>query len=311
MAQPAGRPMVAEAAARRAECAAAAAAGVRADGGGDLADGAVLVLRHEVLWPQEAAEPSQLISNLFHKGESLDMLVYPSENEKFKDFGDEYVLGWHESNIPYAVWGLSSTRSLSLKYYPSEAVKHIGSLYAHVFFACSGYPSDLNDSEYEPLSTFGKTHQNCLAVVAFLPKSKSDKKKSMPGTSKGSEEEELLKNNNHVEAKDEGPVEWVSCWKPNITINLVDDFTSLILDEKVSSLCSGRKKISLSYSSMPLLLMRKRCTSSVVTEESHHCLSMNTATGDAITASPTSGGGELLLYDTNLICCRAQYSTAG
>ncbi|CAL9118046.1 unnamed protein product [Musa textilis] len=38
----------------------------------------------------------------------------------FKDFGDEYVLGWHESNIPYAVWGLSSTRSLSLKYYPSE-----------------------------------------------------------------------------------------------------------------------------------------------------------------------------------------------
>lgn len=25
--------------------------------------------------------------------------------------------------------------------------------------------------------------------------------------------------------KDEGPVEWVSYWKPNVTINLVDDFT--------------------------------------------------------------------------------------
>lgn len=64
MAQPAGRPMVAEAAARRAECAAAAAAGVRADGGGDLADGAALVLRHEVLWPQEArgAAPAYLQS---------------------------------------------------------------------------------------------------------------------------------------------------------------------------------------------------------------------------------------------------------
>nr|XP_018682526.1 PREDICTED: uncharacterized protein LOC108953037 isoform X1 [Musa acuminata subsp. malaccensis] len=36
----------------------------------------------------------------------------------------------------------------------------------------------------------------------------------------------LLKNDNHVEAKDEGPVDWVSYWKPNITINFVDNFTS-------------------------------------------------------------------------------------
>ncbi|XP_065010216.1 uncharacterized protein LOC135586202 isoform X2 [Musa acuminata AAA Group] len=83
----------------------------------------------------------------------------------------------------------------------------------------------------------------------------------------------LLKNDNRVEAKDEGPVDWVSYWKPNITINFVDNFTS------------GRKKIRHAYSSMPLLLMRKRCTSSVVTEQSalpvnecsycrcHHCKS--------------------------------------
>lgn len=28
-----------------------------------------------------------------------------------------------------------------------------------------------------------------------------------------------------VDEKDEGPAEWISYWKPNITINLVDDFT--------------------------------------------------------------------------------------
>ena len=27
------------------------------------------------------------------------------------------------------------------------------------------------------------------------------------------------------EVKDEGPPEWISYWKPNVTINLVDDFT--------------------------------------------------------------------------------------
>ena len=48
------------------------------------------------------------------------MWVYLSEQEKFSDFNSEGALIWHETNIPYAVWGPQSTRSLSLKYYPSE-----------------------------------------------------------------------------------------------------------------------------------------------------------------------------------------------
>lgn len=48
------------------------------------------------------------------------MWLYLSESEKFNDFGNEGALVWHETNIPYAVWGPESTRSLSLKYYPSE-----------------------------------------------------------------------------------------------------------------------------------------------------------------------------------------------
>lgn len=30
------------------------------------------------------------------------------------------------------------------------------------------------------------------------------------------------------DSKDDGPVEWISYWKPNITINLVDDFTKYV-----------------------------------------------------------------------------------
>ncbi|XP_042950350.1 uncharacterized protein LOC122282466 [Carya illinoinensis] len=71
-------------------------------------------------------EPSHLISNLFHKPEPLvwliikDMWLYVYEHEKFNEFGNEQALIWHERNIPYAVWGPESTRSLTLKYYPSE-----------------------------------------------------------------------------------------------------------------------------------------------------------------------------------------------
>lgn len=152
------------------------------------------------------------------------MWLYVSEHEKFNDFGNEHALIWQESNIPYAVWGPESTRSLSTKYYPSETLKNNGSLYAHIFFARSGYTPDPNDPEYQPLAAFGKTHP----IVTYLPKSRTDKRKSLLGSSKGSDEGEAVTevvDDTQGDSKDDKPVEWVSSWKPNITINLVDDFT--------------------------------------------------------------------------------------
>ncbi|KAB1228195.1 hypothetical protein CJ030_MR5G008792 [Morella rubra] len=191
------------------------------------------IIRMAVFWyfaskffspKRPSSDPSQLISNLFQKAEPLDMWLYVSEHERFNDFGNEGALIWHESNIPYAVWGPESTRSISLKYYPSQALKHNGSLYAHVFFARSGYPPDPNDPEYQPLAAFGRTH----SLVTYLPKSKEDKRKSLLGNSKGSDEGETVTevvNDVEDESKEDKLVEWVPYWKPNITINLVDDFT--------------------------------------------------------------------------------------
>ncbi|XP_030551391.2 cleft lip and palate transmembrane protein 1 homolog [Rhodamnia argentea] len=196
----------------------------RAQGGFSLTG----IIRIAVFWyfaskffsPKKPSDPSMLMSNLFQKGESLDMWVYLSEHEKFNDFGSEGALVWHETNIPYADWGPHSTRSLSLTYHPSEALKHNGSLYAHVFFARSGYPPDPSDPEYQPLSAFGKTHP----VVTHLPKSKADKRKRLLGgqgeSDGGGSVSEVVE-----EDKDEGPVEWIPYWKPNVTINLVEDFT--------------------------------------------------------------------------------------
>lgn len=66
-----------------------------------------------------------------------DMWFYLSEHEKFNDFGSEGALVWHETNIPYAVWGPESTRSLSLKYYPSEVVNvHSKDYFLWVTFEC-------------------------------------------------------------------------------------------------------------------------------------------------------------------------------
>lgn len=190
------------------------------------------IVRMAIFWyfaskffsPKRApSDPSAQITNLFHKGEPLDMWLYISEQEKFDDFGNETALIWHETNIPYAVWGPESLRSLSLEYVPTEALKHNESLYAHVFFARSGYPVDPSDPEYQPLAAFGRTH----SVVTYFPKSKSDKKKSLLSNSKDSKDELVIPKVSEelADSKEDVSIEWVSYWKPNLTINLVDDFT--------------------------------------------------------------------------------------
>lgn len=168
-------------------------------------------------------QPSVQMSNLFHKGEPLDMWFYLSEREYFDDFGNESALIWHETNIPYAVWGPESTRRLSIQYDLSEDLKHNGSLFAHIFFARSGFPPDPSDPLYQASAAFGRIY----SVVKYLPKSKEDKKKSLLGNSKDSHmtDTEPLVPEDRVDGKDDVPVEWVSYWKPNITLNLVDDFT--------------------------------------------------------------------------------------
>ncbi|BFG30391.1 cleft lip and palate transmembrane protein 1 homolog [Prunus yedoensis var. nudiflora] len=206
--------------------------GQQQGGGGGFGQSITGIIRIAVFWyfaskffsPKKPSDPTQLSTNLFQKAEPLDMWLYLSEREKFNEFSSERELVWHETNIPYALWGPESTRSLSMKYYPSEALKHNGSLYAHVFFARSGYPPDPSDPEYQPLAVFGKTH----SIVTHLPKSKAGKKRSLLGGSKDSDEKEPLievVDDTQGDSEDNGPVEWVSYWKPNITINLVDDFT--------------------------------------------------------------------------------------
>lgn len=75
------------------------------------------------------------------------MWLYLSESEKFNDFGNESALVWHETSIPYAVWGTESTRSVSLKYYPSQV-----SLTRSIIFYFENTPNDLTFFFYNSFS---------------------------------------------------------------------------------------------------------------------------------------------------------------
>ncbi|GMN27047.1 hypothetical protein TIFTF001_001511 [Ficus carica] len=192
-------------------------------GGGGIGQSITGIIRIAVFWyfaskflspksrPSDPSQSQGVMSNLFQKGEALDMWVYLSEKHIFNDFSNESALLWHESNIPYSLWGPHTSRTLSLKFHPSQGLKQNGSMYAHVFFARSGYPPDPYDPEFLPLAAFATSHRLPLSPLLSFP--------FLSFLSDADDSEVDPKDN------DDGPVDWVSYWKPNITINLVDDFT--------------------------------------------------------------------------------------
>ncbi|KAJ7518565.1 hypothetical protein O6H91_21G074800 [Diphasiastrum complanatum] len=185
------------------------------------------VLRMAIFWyfasqmfgSKKPVNPAILTHNLFSKGERLDMWFYISEEERFSDFGNESLLIWHEVNIPYAVWSSDSVRHYQYLYHPSQEVKHNGSIYAHIYFARAGFSPDPNDQQFDIYSTFHRT----ISLVKYLPKPKVDKRKNLLDNKEQLPIEPI--SSIKVESEDEGPVEWISFWKPNVTINLVEDFT--------------------------------------------------------------------------------------
>ncbi|CAM6082675.1 unnamed protein product [Calypogeia fissa] len=163
-----------------------------------------------------------LTNNLFSKGENLDFWVYISETETFSDFGNEQLLAWQEVNVPYAVWTPAGVRYRQFAYQPSEEVqKNNVTVYAHVYFARSGYSPDPKDPDYDRLATFNASHR----LVTHVLKPKADNRKSLLA-----KDDVLTQASTESKATEDstersGQPEWMSLWKPNITINLVEDFT--------------------------------------------------------------------------------------
>lgn len=67
----------------------------------------------------------------------------------------------------YCVWKDLITYAKLLIIFSYQALKLNGSLYAHIFFARSGYPPDPNDPEYQPLAAFGRTHRKIVSLINY------------------------------------------------------------------------------------------------------------------------------------------------
>ncbi|KAK4296903.1 hypothetical protein Pmani_030639 [Petrolisthes manimaculis] len=158
-------------------------------------------------------------TNIFMDGSNLDLYVYRSESEIFHDFKDPESLVWIKEDLIYGDWNAGPEGDgmfLNAVSFPTtHHIRNNGSLYLHVYVVRSGFSPDPEAGEglYSRAHTLYASHR--------LNKYKFRRYKKTSNLITGETtltEEEIRKAETHKK-------EILSHWHPNITINLVHDFT--------------------------------------------------------------------------------------
>lgn len=180
--------------------------------------------------------------NLLQDGTYLDLYVYKSDSDYFTEFDDPKALLWFKEDIIYGDWtggpNGDGTYTHSVTFPASERLRNNGSLYIHVYFVKSGFSPnpDVGESLYNKKYTLYSTQR----LNKYKRRRYKKTSNLITGETKLSEEE--------IRKAETLKVEIVSHWHPNMTINLVHDFTQWTrgvvpppLDEYVEFTAAGDK----------------------------------------------------------------------
>ncbi|XP_076464340.1 putative lipid scramblase CLPTM1 [Babylonia areolata] len=162
-------------------------------------------------------------ANLFDKGTVMDLYVYLSEDEDFKDFKNEDALFWVQKGLVYGDWehGPNGDGSFekSGQIEASESMQNNGSMYLHVYFVKEGKSPDPADKAKKLYSK-----KNTVYRSKRLNKFKKRRFQSTVNLLTGSTDvhPDLQQKEN------QSSFEILSHWHPNLTINLLDDHSPWI-----------------------------------------------------------------------------------
>uniref|UniRef100_A0A669QLC7 CLPTM1 regulator of GABA type A receptor forward trafficking n=1 Tax=Phasianus colchicus TaxID=9054 RepID=A0A669QLC7_PHACC len=171
--------------------------------------------------PQEQSSaggtPRAPSRNLFPKDTLMDLYVYISEHEHFTDFNVSSALFWQKRDLVYGDWTSGENADGCYEHYGevdiSQSVQQNGSIYIHVYFTKSGFhPDPRQKNLYRRLATVHTSRSTA-------PSRRTRRTKNLL-TGETEADPEMIKR-----AEDYGPVEVISHWHPNLTINMVDDHT--------------------------------------------------------------------------------------
>uniref|UniRef100_G3T144 CLPTM1 regulator of GABA type A receptor forward trafficking n=1 Tax=Loxodonta africana TaxID=9785 RepID=G3T144_LOXAF len=173
--------------------------------------------------PQDQAGPGgapRVASrNLFPKDTLMNLHVYISEHEHFTDFNATSALFWEQHDLVYGDWTSGENSDGCYEHFAEldipQSVQQNGSIYIHVYFTKSGFhPDPRQKALYRRLATVHMSR-----MINKYKRRRFQKTKNLL-TGETEADPEMIKR-----AEDYGPVEVISHWHPNITINIVDDHT--------------------------------------------------------------------------------------
>ncbi|KAE8584940.1 hypothetical protein XENTR_v10021167 [Xenopus tropicalis] len=173
--------------------------------------------------PQDQATPTGAprppSRNLFPKDTLMDLRVYLSEKESFTEFNSSSLVFWEQRDLVYGDWSSGANGDGCYEQYSDiqvpEGVQNNGSYYIHVYLTKSGFDPDPSQKAlYRRLATVHTSRMlNKYKRRRFL------KTKNLL-TGETEADPEMIKR-----AEDFGPIEIISHWHTNLTINIVDDHT--------------------------------------------------------------------------------------
>ena len=164
--------------------------------------------------------PKGAATNLFQNGTLFDLYVYLSEAEEFAAFKDVDSLVWKQTGLTYGDWysgeNGDGTYSFSSKFDVSEKLQNNGSIYLHSYVVAPGKSPDPSDGKgvYSKKWTIYKRKQ----LNKFKKKTYGKTANLLTGATEATEEEQ-------AKARQGIKHEIFSHWHPNITVNLVVDYT--------------------------------------------------------------------------------------
>ncbi|XP_049789358.1 cleft lip and palate transmembrane protein 1 homolog [Schistocerca nitens] len=175
--------------------------------------------------------------NLFENGTIMDLYVYVSEQETFKEFDEPDALIWKKEGLVYGDWysgpNGDGTYVHNTELIASENVRNNGSLYLHVFLTRHGKPPNPDSNKARAQVAYNRKMLNKFKKLRYT------KTHNLLTGETAATPEEVKKAETMKE-------EIISHWHPNLTVNVVTDQTSWIqgsvpppLDEYIEFLPGG------------------------------------------------------------------------
>eukprot|EP00824_Muranothrix_gubernata_P005097 TRINITY_DN16613_c0_g1_i1.p1 TRINITY_DN16613_c0_g1~~TRINITY_DN16613_c0_g1_i1.p1 ORF type:complete len:619 (+),score=121.66 TRINITY_DN16613_c0_g1_i1:19-1875(+) len=151
--------------------------------------------------------------NLFKYGQPMTLRVYMAPSETFSDFGNKEALLWKEEGLTFDSTA-RNTRAKNTTFVATAYLQQNGTMFAHIYFTKYGHSPDPRNPHYDPLATSYRAH----SMVRFLPKPRAVNRTNLIS----GETKEEISTPRSAKSSDE----IISYWKPELTLNLVEDWTA-------------------------------------------------------------------------------------